>query len=186
MARTESNPVSFDTSMPNFALPNVVSGEVFASASIPSDHCVVVMFICNHCPFVMHINEGLVAFAKDNAEKPVSIVAISSNDVVNYPQDSPDKMKALATELGYPFPYLYDADQSVAKAFDAACTPDFYVYNKDRKLTYHGQFCMSRPGNYAPVTGLDLRHAVDVALATGAVIPDQKPSVGCNIKWLKD
>ena len=143
----------------------------------------VIMFICNHCPFVKHVDEQLVALAKDYQPKEVSFVAISSNDVANYPQDAPHLMKLEAEKVGYPFPYLYDETQDAAKAYSAACTPDFFVFDKDLKCAYRGQLDSSRPGNGVPVTGSDLRNALDNILEGKAVESPQIPSIGCNIKW---
>ena len=141
------------------------------------------MFICNHCPFVKHIREKLVMFCRDYSAQGISFVAINANDAVNYPDDSPAKMKEAAEVYGYPFPYLYDETQDVAKAYNAACTPDLFVFDKDLKLIYRGQFDDSRPGNDSPVTGKDLASALDQVLKGGTVSPDQIPSMGCNIKW---
>jgi thiol-disulfide isomerase/thioredoxin len=141
------------------------------------------MFICNHCPFVKHVQEELVRVANDYQDHGVSFVAISANDVDAYPADSPQNMKAVAQRLGYPFPYLYDESQDVARAYQAACTPDFYVFDRDLSLVYRGQLDGSRPGNGIPVTGRDLRAALDALLAGKPVSPDQRPSIGCNIKW---
>jgi hypothetical protein len=141
------------------------------------------MFICNHCPFVKHIRDGLAKLGRDYVSRGAAIVAVSANDVANYPDDSPAMMKEEAHAAGYNFPYLYDESQSVAKAYRAACTPDFYLFDKSRKLVYRGQFDDSRPGNGVPVTGKDLRAALDAVLAGKPVPSDQKPSLGCNIKW---
>ena len=141
------------------------------------------MFICNHCPFVKHVNAGIVSLADDYLDQGIGFVAISSNDVVNYPADSPELMKVNAEEEGYQFPYLYDESQEVAAAYDAACTPDFYLFDHDLSLVYRGQLDDSRPGNGIPVTGRDLRSAMDALLAGNPVDPHQKPSIGCNIKW---
>ena len=139
--------------------------------------------MCNHCPFVVHILEEFVAFAAEYKAKGVNVIAISSNDVVGYPMDAPEHMTALAAEHGFTFPYLYDESQAVARAYDAACTPDFFLYDEKRQLVYRGQFDDSRPGNDLPVTGTDLRAAVDAVLAHKAPATEQKPSIGCNIKW---
>jgi thiol-disulfide isomerase/thioredoxin len=141
------------------------------------------MFLCNHCPYVLHVNSALVKLVKEYQTKGVSFIGISSNDVVNYPQDSPDKMKIHAKDEGYTFPYLYDESQDVAKAYDAACTPDFYVFDKNLELVYRGQMDDSRPGLGIPVTGKDLREALDAVLSGKPVPAIQKPSMGCNIKW---
>jgi thiol-disulfide isomerase/thioredoxin len=141
------------------------------------------MFICNHCPYVKHIRSALAAFAREYQKKRLAIVGINANDVASYPEDSPAKMKAEVAEAGYVFPYLYDESQAVAKAYAAACTPDFFLFDRDRRLVYRGQFDDSRPGNGVAVTGKDLRAACDAALSGNAVASEQRPSVGCNIKW---
>ena len=143
------------------------------------------MFICNHCPFVKHVNKELVKLANDYIPKDISFIAINSNDVSTFPEDSPEKMKIIAAELNYPFPYLYDESQEVARAYDAACTPDFFIYDKDLKLAYRGQLDDSRPSNNIPVNGKDIRTALDCLLTDKPVPADQKPSIGCNIKWKK-
>jgi hypothetical protein len=141
------------------------------------------MFLCNHCPYVQHVADGIARFARDYAGRGLAAVAISSNDVASYPADAPAKMAEEARRRGYPFPYLYDESQEVAKAYRAACTPEFYLFDRDRRLVYRGQFDASRPGSAVPVTGADLRAAVDALLAGRPVPADQKPSVGCSIKW---
>jgi thiol-disulfide isomerase/thioredoxin len=182
MSRTPSNMIPLGTIIPEFNLPDVVSGKNISSEELKG-WVSVVMFICNHCPFVKHVNDQLVKLANDYIPKGVKFIAISSNDVVAYPEDSPEKMKETARQLQYPFPYLYDESQDVAKSFDAACTPDFYVFNKDSELVYRGQLDDSRPSLDLPVTGKDLREALDLTLA-GKPVPDiQRPSIGCNIKW---
>lgn len=183
MARTLSNMIPLGTKAPDFTLPDTVSGNNLSLQDLKSDKATVIMFICNHCPFVKHVDEQLVAVANDYQAKGVNFVAISSNDVENYPQDAPDLMKVEAEKLGYPFPYLYDHDQSVAKAYDAACTPDFYIFDQGLKCVYRGQLDDSRPGNGQPVTGKDLRAALDEILENKAVSAPQIPSVGCGIKW---
>lgn len=183
MARTPSNMIELGTTAPSFTLLDTVSGKSVSLEELKSDKATVVMFICNHCPFVIHLHEGLMKFTNEYFEKGVSIIAISANDVANYPQDAPDKMKDLAEELGFQFPYLYDETQEVAKAYDAACTPDFYIYDKDLSLVYRGQFDDSRPQSGRPVTGKDMREALDNILAGKEVSKDQLPSIGCNIKW---
>ena len=169
------------TVAPGFHLPDVVTGNRVASHDYDG-RPLLVMFICNHCPFVKHIKEGLAAFGRDYRGK-VGIVAISSNNVATHPQDNPDRMAEDAERFGYQFPYLYDEDQSVAIAYRAACTPEFYLFDTERKLVYRGQFDDSRPSNDRPVTGADLRRAVDAVLAGQPVSPEQRASVGCNIKW---
>ena len=183
MAATPSNMIPLGTIAPNFSLPDTVSGKTMSLEDLISQSATVIMFICNHCPYVIHIKNELVKIADDYIPEGVSFAAISSNDVENYPEDSPQKMKELALELGFPFPYLYDETQEVAKAYDAACTPDFYIFDKDLKLVYRGQFDESRPGNNMPVTGKDVRKALDAVLSGNPVSDDQKPSMGCNIKW---
>jgi peroxiredoxin len=171
------------TLAPDFRLPDAVSGRMVALADFAKNPALVVMFICNHCPYVQHIRAGLAAFGRDYQPKGVGVVALSANDVADYPEDSPAKMKAEAKAAGYTFPYLFDETQAVAKAYRAACTPDLYVFDRSRKLVYRGQFDDSRPGNGRPVTGADLRAACDAVLAGRAPAADQKPSIGCNIKW---
>lgn len=183
MVATPSNMLALGTVAPEFKLPDTVSGQVKSLQELKSDKATVVMFICNHCPFVKHVNEQLVALANDYQPQGVAFVAISSNDVENYPEDHPDKMKEYALELGYPFPYLYDESQGVAKAYKAACTPDFYIFDGDLKLVYRGQLDDSRPKSDIPVTGIDIRTALDDLLAGKPVSVEQRPSLGCNIKW---
>ncbi|GHE74586.1 thioredoxin family protein [Roseivirga thermotolerans] len=183
MARTPSNMLPLGTPAPDFKLPDTISGKSLSLAELKSDKATVIMFICNHCPFVKHVDEGIVSLAKDYQAKGVSFIAISSNDVENYPQDSPELMKEEAEKVGYTFPYLYDETQQVAKAYDAACTPDFYVFDADLKCAYRGQLDDSRPGNGKPVTSKDLRAALDEILEGKPVSTPQIPSLGCNIKW---
>lgn len=183
MARTESNMLELGTNAPGFNLPDTISDQMVSFSSVKSDKATVVMFICNHCPYVIFVNEELVNLAKEYEAKGVAFVAISSNDVDNYPQDAPDKMKLHAAEVGYPFPYLYDETQEVAKAYDAACTPDFYVFDGNEKLVYRGQLDGARPHLDVPVTGQDLRAALDAVLTNQPVNDFQRPSMGCNIKW---
>jgi peroxiredoxin len=171
------------TSAPDFNLPDTVSGENKSLQELRSEKATVIMFICNHCPFVKHVNAELVSMSNKYIDKGISFVAISSNDVVNYPDDSPEKMKQAAADLGYKFPYLFDESQDVAKSYQAACTPDFYIFDGDLKLVYRGQLDESRPGNDIPVTGMDMRAALDNILEGEQVSGDQKPSIGCNIKW---
>ena len=170
------------TSAPNFNLPNI-DGKTVSLADFKSAPALLVLFICNHCPYVKHIRAGLADMGREYQKRGAAIVAISSNDVENYPDDSPEKMKAEAKSAGYVFPYLYDESQAVARAYQAACTPDIFLFDKDRKLVYRGQFDDSRPGNGRPVTGKDLRAALDSVLAGKPVAEQQTPSVGCNIKW---
>jgi len=185
MSFIESNMLPLGSEAPPFALPDTVSGKTIRLEDIASDKATVVMFICNHCPYVIHVNEEIVRLANDYIARGVAFVAISSNDVVNYPQDGPDAMKLQAEKLKYPFPYLYDESQNVARAFDAACTPDFYVFDKELKLAYRGRIDDSRPSNGIALSGKDLRTALDAILNGEAVNEKQYPSGGCNIKWKK-
>jgi len=183
MALTPSKMTALGSSAPDFSLTDSVSGKRVALGDVQSKKGLVVMFICNHCPYVKHIQDGLVQLGKDYEKKDVALIAINANDAVAYPDDGPEKMAAEAKAKGYRFPYLHDDTQEVAKAYQAACTPDFFVYDSARKLVYRGQFDASRPGNAIPVTGQDLRAAIDLVLAGKPVPAYQKPSVGCNIKW---
>jgi len=182
MALTESTMLQLGTTAPAFTLPDVVTGKSVSSDNLRGKP-LLVMFICTHCPYVKHIEQGLAALGNDYAGKPINIVAISSNDADNYPDDSPAGLKAQALRLGFRFPYLYDETQQVARAYKAACTPDLFLFDADLKLVYRGQFDTSRPGNGRPVTGEDLRAAVDAVIAGEPVTQDQRPSIGCNIKW---
>jgi thiol-disulfide isomerase/thioredoxin len=183
MALTPSNMLELGVEAPYFSLQDVVTDQTVALSDFSNSDALVVMFICNHCPYVIHINPALAALANDYKDKHVGFVAISSNDVIKYPQDGPMEMKTHALREGYPFPYLYDESQSVAKAYDAACTPDFYVFDKNRKLQYRGRLCASKPNSDVPVTGRDVREALDALLSAGQVNLVQYPSMGCNIKW---
>ncbi len=174
--------LALGTSAPGFQLPDP-SGKVVSLTELKDVPALLVAFICNHCPFVKHIRKEFAAFAKEYQAKGVGIVAINSNDAETYPEDSPEKMAQESRQAGYTFPYLYDESQEVAKAYRAACTPDFFLFDRDRRLVYRGQFDDSRPGNSRPVTGADMRKAVDAVLAGQPVTANQKPSVGCNIKW---
>jgi thiol-disulfide isomerase/thioredoxin len=185
MALTPSNMLPLGTPAPDFRLPDTVSGRVLALSELKSGRATVVMFLCNHCPYVKHVNPELIRVAHDYQPKGVSFIAISSNDAANYPEDAPDKMRDTAQRLGYPFPYLYDESQDVARAYQAACTPDLYVFDGDLKLAYRGRLDGSTPGNEVPLSGQDLRAALDAVLAGRPVDPEQKPSMGCNIKWKK-
>jgi peroxiredoxin len=175
--------IPLGTQAPDFTLPDTVSGRKVSLGNLKGSAGTVVMFICNHCPFVKHVNTGMVALANDYQSLGIGFIAISSNDVVNYPDDSPDLMTDNARKEGYPFPYLYDESQEVALAYDAACTPDFYLFDQDLRLVYRGQMDDSRPGNGIPVTGKDLRSAIDALLGGDTINAVQKPSIGCNIKW---
>lgn len=183
MAQTASTMLPLGTSAPDFSLPEPATGKTLSLSDFQNAPALLVMVICNHCPFVKHIRHGLVQFARDYQAKGLAMVAISANDVANYPADSPTKIAEEAKTFDYPFPYLYDESQATAKAYHAACTPDFFLFDAERKLVYRGQFDSSRPGNNIPVTGADLRAAVDAVLAGQPASTDQKPSIGCNIKW---
>jgi len=183
MAQTLSNMILLNTIAPYFNLFDTVSGTFKSLKDLQGKKATVIYFICNHCPFVIHVNSTLVRIANDYKSKGVSFIAISSNDVENYPQDSPELMKVKAKEEGYQFPYLYDETQDVAKAYAAACTPDCYVYDSDLKLVYRGQLDDSRPGNGVEVTGDDLTNSLDCLLSKTENLRLQKPSIGCNIKW---
>jgi peroxiredoxin len=182
MALTPSTMLALGTIAPEFKLPDT-NGKLVSSTDFTGAPALLVLFICNHCPYVVHIRAGLAKLAHDYHARGVAIVAISSNDAENYPADGPAKMKEEVTTAGYIFPYLYDETQAVAQAYRAACTPDLYLFDKNHKLVYRGQFDDSRPGNGRPVTGKDLRAALDQVLAGQPVSPIQKPSLGCNIKW---
>lgn len=182
MVRTASTMLPLGTQAPEFSLPDT-TGKTVSLADFPEAKAYLVIFLCNHCPYVKHVREQLALLGKEYQAKGVAIVGISSNDVDNYPDDSPEKMAEEAVQAGYTFPYLYDADQSVAKAYHAACTPDFFVFDRDKKLVYRGQLDDSRPNSGIPVTGADLRAALDAVLSGQPVAPEQKPSLGCNIKW---
>ncbi len=171
------------TKAPDFQLPDVVSDETISLETFADKKALLVAFICQHCPFVKHVKHEIARIGKDYADKEVAIVAISANDVANYPGDSPENLKKMAQELAFNFPLCYDQSQETAKAYTAACTPDFFLFDAEQKLVYRGQLDDSRPGNDLPVTGKDLRSAIDAVLASKEVSPDQKPSIGCNIKW---
>lgn len=183
MALTESNMLSLGTKAPNFELIDTVDNTQKTLQELKGTTATLVMFICNHCPFVIHVNAQLSQLAKDYISKGINCIAISSNDVENYPQDGPELMKENAKDNGFIFPYLYDQTQDVAKAYNAACTPDFFLFDNDLKLVYAGQLDDSRPGNGKPVTGKDIRFAMDALINNDVVAPNQKPSVGCGIKW---
>ncbi len=183
MALTETETIPLGFTAPDFELPDTLSGRVMRLADVAGEKGLVVMFICNHCPYVVHVQDELVHVASTYQKRGIGFVAISSNDVVHYPQDGPALMKALGAELGFSFPYLYDEDQSVAKAYRAACTPDFSVFDAHLKCVYRGRLDNSSPGNGKPVTGADLRHCLDQLLVDGQVAMEQFPSMGCNIQW---
>ncbi len=180
---TPSKMIPLGSTAPDFTLPDTVSGKKMSLKQLKSNKATVIMFICNHCPYVQHVNHELVRLANEYIPKRVSFIAISSNDIQQFPDDAPDEMKEVANRLSYPFPYLYDESQDVARLYDAACTPDFYIYDKKMKLVYRGQLDDSRPGSNIPVTGKDVRAALDNILIGKPVNVDQKPSIGCNIKW---
>ena len=183
MVDTLSTMLPLGTPAPDFSLTDTVTGNTVSIGDC-TGKSLVVMFICNHCPFVIHIQDGLVGFGNDYRDADVSMVGISANDAKKYPGDAPDKLADMARRKGYAFPYLYDETQEVAKSYTAACTPDFFVFDSDRTLVYRGQFDSSRPSNSIPVTGSDLRAAVEAVLADQEVSPVQRPSIGCNIKWI--
>ena len=183
MARTPSNMLPLDTPAPSFELYDTVSGSLLDLDELKGEKGMVIFFICNHCPFVIHVNAELVRIANEYSPKGVGFAAISANDVENYPDDAPELMKKVAQREQYPFPYLYDETQEVARAYDAACTPDIYLFDGQSRLVYRGQLDDSRPGNDIPVTGSDLRGALDDLLSGREISGNQKPSLGCNIKW---
>ncbi len=183
MSQTPSNMLPLGTIAPNFNLADTTTNKNLTLEDVKGKKATLVMFICNHCPFVLHINSELVKLANTYKNSGVGFVAISSNDVVNYPQDSPKLMKEQAAKLGYPFPYLYDETQEIAKAYDATCTPDFFLFDSELKLVYRGELDDSRPSLNKPVTGNDIRKAISAILENKEVDPNQIPSVGCNIKW---
>jgi len=182
MVAVNSTMLPLGTKAPDFALPNV-DGRTVSLADFQGRKALLVMFICNHCSFVKHIQAELARLGRDIQRKDVAVVAVMSNDAANYPDDSPAKMKEEAENAGYSFPYLYDETQAVAKAYRAACTPDFFLFDAEFRLVYRGQLDDSRPGNNIPVTGNDIRAAVDALLAGQPVPVEQRPSIGCNIKW---
>ena len=183
MVRRTSRMLPLGTPAPSFALRDTVSGRTVSLESCAGSPALVVAFMCNHCPFVKHILEGFVAFAREFGARGVAVVAISPNDAVSYPQDSPAEMARLAALKGFTFPYVYDETQDVARSYQAVCTPEFYLFDGDRRLAYRGQFDASGPGNDVPVTGADLRAACEALLSGVPVPPEQIPSVGCSIKW---
>ncbi len=182
MARTPSTMLELGTTAPSFRLPDC-DGRLHGLDDFAAAPALLVVFMCEHCPFVRHIRGALAAFTREYAPRGLATVAINANDLEKYPEDGPDAMRREQAELGYVFPYLIDASQSVAKAYHAACTPDFFLFDRDRRLAYRGQFDGSRPGNAVPVTGADLRAAVDALLAGAPLPAEQRPSLGCNIKW---
>lgn len=183
MAAAQSRMLALGTAAPPFRLPDAATGKTVALEDFAASRALLVAFICNHCPYVKHLLEGFVAFAREYASRGLAVVAISSNDVAAYPADSPAEMAKLARAKSFTFPYLYDESQSVARAYEAACTPDWFLFDGDRKLVYRGQFDGSRPGGAQPVTGADLRAAADAVLAGKPLPEKQTPSIGCSIKW---
>ena len=183
MARQPSRMLPLGTPAPAFALPDTVTGRTVASGDFASAPLLLVVFLSNHCPFVKHMLDGFVAFAREFGARGLAVVAISVNDIASYPDDAPGEMARIARLKGFTFPYLYDESQEVARAYQAVCTPDFFLFDRDGRLAYRGQFDASRPGNGVPVTGADLRAACDALLAGIALTGEQKPSVGCSIKW---
>jgi peroxiredoxin len=183
MVKTASTMLALGTTAPEFHLPNVVSGETISLATFSGSKALLLMFICQHCPFVKHVQSELAKIGHDYGNRPLAIVAISANDVANYPDDSPQKLKQMAQELNFNFPVCYDESQSVSKSYTAACTPDFFLFDGSSKLVYRGQLDDSRPSNDVPVTGQDLRQAINAVLEDREIDFEQKPSIGCNIKW---
>ena len=182
MAVTASKMLALGTPAPNFSLPDT-KGNIVSLADFEESPALLVIFMCNHCPFVKHVLSDLARLVKEYQAKGVAVVGINSNDVANYPEDSPEMMARLAKDTGFTFAYLYDETQEVAKAYQAACTPDFFLFDKEKRLAYRGQMDDSRPGNNIPITGLDLIKAMDAVLTGRVVSTEQKPSMGCNIKW---
>jgi peroxiredoxin len=182
MVRTNSTMLPLGTQAPDFSLVNI-DGKTVSLADFQGAPALLVVFMCNHCPYVIHVSEQLAQLAKEYQDRGVAVVGINANDAAAYPDDSPERMAAEAKDRGYTFPYLYDETQEVAKSYRAACTPDFYVFDKDQKLVYRGQMDGSRPNSGIPLTGEDLRAALDAVLAEQPVSETQKPSIGCNIKW---
>ncbi len=183
MSLTPSTMLALGTKAPDFDLPDVVSGRRVSLRTLAGKRALLVMFICRHCPYVQHVKMELARLGRDYAGQDIGIVAISANDAANYPDDAPDKLRAMAEELAFTFPFCYDESQETAQAYTAACTPDFFLFDVGRALVYRGQLDEARPGNNRPVTGNELRAAIDAVLAGKPVSPDQRPSIGCNIKW---
>ena len=183
MARTASTMLPLGTQAPDFSLPDVVSSKTISLNQAVGPRGLLVMFLCSHCPFVQHVNQELARLGQDYAGRGLGMIAIGSNDADAYPDDAPDGLRAQASQYGFTFPYLYDATQDVAHAFHAACTPDFFLFDAEKKLVYRGQLDSSRPGNGIPVDGRDLRNALDSLLAGQPISAEQTPSLGCNIKW---
>lgn len=183
MVATKSTMIALGTKAPKFNLQDSLTGKNKSLEDLSSEFATVIMFICNHCPFVTHIAKEVSHLAQDYLSKGISFIAINANDIEQYPEDAPDKMAAFAHQYAFNFPYLYDKSQAVAKAYHAACTPDFYIFDKQLACVYRGQFDDARPGNNLAVTGQDIRRALDNILGGRAVAPKQTPSIGCNIKW---
>lgn len=183
MALRQSRMIELGTRAPDFALPDVVSGRIVGLADFSASPALLVAFICNHCPYVKHVRAGFAAFAREYGSKGLAIVAISANDAAAYPDDAPEAMAREAKNAGFTFPYLYDETQVTARAYEAICTPDFFLFDRERRLVYRGRFDASRPGSNVPVSGADLRAAADALLAGRPVPTDQQPSMGCSIKW---
>jgi len=183
MAKTQSTMLALGTPAPDFSLPDVVSGRTITLASFKDDRALLVMFLCRHCPYVKHVQNELALIGIDYRGRGVGIVAISANDVASHPEDAPQHLKEMAVEFDFTFPVCFDETQSVAKSYAAACTPDFFLFNKERELVYRGQLDDSRPDSGKPVTGRDLRAAIEATLSGRPVGADQRPSLGCNIKW---
>jgi len=183
MVETPSTMVNLGTAAPGFELPDVVSGQTISLGTFAGKKGLLFMFLSRHCPFVKHIQEELARIGRDYAAKELGIVAISANDVANYPEDAPDKLKDMAQSLGFAFPFCYDESQKVTQSYAAACTPDFFLFDEKLCLAYRGQLDDSRPGNDKPADGRDLRAAIDAVLSGNPAAAEQKPSIGCNIKW---
>jgi len=184
MVQTESTMLALGTPAPDFSLPEPATGKTWSLADVTGNQAFLVTFMCNHCPYVLHLHKQLNALIREYQPQGLAAVGINANDVASYPADSPEKMAELAADMDYCFPYLFDAEQTVARSYKAACTPDFFLFDKDMKLAYRGQFDNSRPGNGQPVTGADMRTAIEVVLAGGDIPAEaQSPSMGCNIKW---
>lgn len=183
MPQVESAMLPLNTAAPNFTLSDVTSGKTMSLEDVRGERGLLVMFICRHCPFVKHLEHGLAQLGRDYAKEPIGIVAISSNDAITYPEDAPASLREQARSMQFTFPYLYDEGQETARAYDATCTPDFFLFDKALRLVYRGQFDGSRPGNGVAVTGQDLRQAIDAVLQGKQVPAEQRPSVGCSIKW---
>jgi peroxiredoxin len=179
----ESVMLPLGTTAPSFILPDVTTGKMYSLDAFHGKDALLVMFICRHCPYVKHVEQEIAKIGKDYQDNKLGIIAVSSNDPATYPDDAPDQLKEMAKRLGFRFPFCFDEQQEIAKAYKAACTPDFYLFDAQRRLVYRGQLDDSRPGNNKPVTGRDLRAAIDAVLAGKPVDDKQKPSIGCSIKW---